>query len=299
MTSTTPAPFSTREGILSREYMHALNNVDGIRRTWTRMLDTIKTGSGLMPWVSDLLPCEGFSTLADITRGAPTITPAFVEWVAPTDADTLHWGLPFPFVIAKRLEFPGSNSYRWPTTSLNGTTECRLAWHEDDIIEVDGLVGHGLAIPLWSVTPLATEQSDLWRERATTQWDASYELEMLGDATGCMCTMEHVPIVQENPDGTHTDALCNMDPDNTDPGAFTIGCTCGATTAFDLLTDRLYDGYYLPVLGSQFTETWERTVGRWTLAWSLVGRLATANCDAPHNAPVDPLTAALSPFKTT
>ncbi len=254
--------------------MTALRPADGVRRTWQRMLEPGTTGSGIMPWVSNIGWWSEVYGVDSITLNSPILTPAFVEWSAPTLADTEHFDSPVPFVVARRIEFVGSNrTERSELLGLN-VMSCEIC---EDFTDED-IPLHGVAVPLWSVNPIESHLVDDWRHDATKHWDAHWELDLIdglnGDGTG------HWPVVREDDE----DSECGADAYGGDGS----DCDCGYEDSASLLRANMEAGVYMPSLEG-FVPSWERTVGRWTIGWFEINRIGGIEC-------LSSLVQQLSPF---
>jgi hypothetical protein len=239
---------------------------DGVRRTWQRMLEPGAAGSGIMPWVSNIgwWDVGGYRT-TDMTFGSPILTPAFVEWHAPTEKDIRHYNLPYPFVVLTQLAFVGSvHSDMWEL--LWNNAEWCTPRDGDGDGDGDGVIGselialHGVAVPVWSVNPIEAELVDDWRNTAQKQWDAHWELTLIDSlsANGD----NHWPV---------TDADGNEHPCNAYEN-YPSECDCGVAAGEQLLDENMEAGVYMPKIDG-FIPTWERTVGRWTLGWFEIRRI--------------------------
>lgn len=238
--------------------MAVLRATDGVRRTWQRMLEPGAAGSGIMPWVSNVgwWDVGGYRT-TDMTFGAPILTPAFVEWRAPTEEDISHFDLPYPFVMLTRLTFVGSDrSEIWEPLG-NNAESCEIC---DDLHGSEIMEEHGVAVPVWSVNPIETALVDDWCKVAQKQWDANWELSLIDYLSGNMD--HHWPVTDAN--GIETECAAEEN--------YVSECNCGVADGEALLDANLEAGAYMPNLDG-FLPTWERTVGRWTLGWFEIHRI--------------------------
>lgn len=236
----------------------ALRATDGVRRTWQRMLEPGAAGSGITPWVSNVgwWDVGGYCT-TDMTFGAPILTPAFVEWRAPTEEDILHFDLPYPFVILTQLTFTGSDSSEIWEPLGNNAEVCEIC---DGMFGSEIMEHHGIAIPVWSVNPIEADLVDDWKKTAQKQWDAHWELTLIDYLSGN--SDHHWEVTDTNGIG-HP---CDAEKD------YISECNCGVAAGEKLLDENLEAGVYMPNLDG-FLPTWERTVGRWTLGWFEIHRI--------------------------
>jgi hypothetical protein len=256
--------------------MDRLRGVDGVRRTWQRMLEPGAAGSGVIPWVSDLAYWDQVYTTSHVTYGTPVLTPAFVEWRSPTPDDIEHRKLPYPFVIVHQADFVGSNNWSWPSAMMNGTicddddcAERMDAYYADP----DMLSAHGFAVPLWSVNPIESRLADDWRDVAVKHWDAHHEIRQLGELSSE--SESHNTII----DSQGRTSECPSSPYGESPDDYWMReCVCGVQQEQELLDANMHAGVYFPPLGAGFQPTWERTVGRWTIGWNEISQIGGNEC---------------------
>jgi hypothetical protein len=121
--------------------------VDGVRCTWQSMLKPGASGRGIMPWVSELAWWDCEYTVSDLTNGAPTLTPAFISWRAPTAKEIFHWSLPYPFLIVTSASYVGYNDWAWAGAGCN-----LVSCGKDDCCDIGGSIfdafdsDHGVAV---------------------------------------------------------------------------------------------------------------------------------------------------------
>ena len=252
--------------------MIRLRTIDGVRRTWQRMLEPGAAGSGIMPWVSNLEYWDQSFLPSD--QHTPILTPAFIEWKAPTKADIEHRRLPYPFVIVHNATFVGSRNWIWPSVTMNsdlcGEDDCEVC--EDSFREDAGMLSeHGFPVPLWSVNPIESHLVDEWRHVAVKHWDAHPELRQLGDLSSE--SMNHYAVLEANGEETQ----CPADPDG-DGDYWMQECICGTAIEQKLLDENMCEGVYFPPIDDGFQPTWERTVGRWTLGWNAISQIGGNAC---------------------
>jgi len=240
-------------------FMERLSLIDGRRATWTRMLDDGRSGHGLVPWVSNVDWWDQISYVSHLTDNTPDLSPAFVQWRAPTTDEAEHFSdVDFPFVVAEDEFIAAFSSDLDICHPLAFNTGNNYDYHPAE-------TGQLRAIPLWAVTPIDEEFYHEWLRLSNEHWRSFPELEVIQylytdfesectDDTGeCFNSPYH-------PNGyiTYPDL-----PDNRD--------FCGRCALFQDHVERLRvtltDRLYFPNLPEPFLDVWKWGVHRYIDGW--------------------------------
>ena len=249
--------------------LRELGPVDGVRGTWSRMLEPGRRGHGLVPWIADLGWWDQVYNTTDVTQDQPILLPAIVEWSAPTLQELHEMDMGFPWVRVRKLTAFGSDGdyMRHGYIQMVCPDDDCMEWiydvnsqiidkYEDD---PDRRILYGL--PVWSVTPIDDEYARHWAKILKTHWDQFSET-------------TYIPYLSSD-----RFMGCAIFYDN--EGYCSLEQPCDACAAYQdaeqLLCDRITDTTYWPdQFDDQFAETWKWAVTRWVHAWT---RLATTRED--------------------
>jgi hypothetical protein len=238
-----------------------LSEIDGVRGTWSWMLEPGNHGYGLVPFLTNIEQDGWRGTVSSVTFDEPLLLPAFIQWQAP-DVDTYaQHETPFPVVKINGGAWLGKNG---PLDNF-----ARLTFTEDDeMYEMyDGDI-HDYACPVWSVTPIDEEFCVKWSEQFISSFE-SVDAWLL-DYVLCTNEIPHGSFV--NPVTGLEEACIGYGPDDVE-----YNCWCGAQGAVQESVDRIAEGSLWVPTDDQFDQIWSWTVNRWVRAWSSLCAYAEHN----------------------
>lgn len=238
-----------REELLrADEYVRTevLDSIDGVRGTWSWMLESGNHGYGLIPFIVDLEYWDLSLSTSSITKDAPVVVPAFVRWdsnysLGNLDRDEIHY--PGPLIRVTEFSTPFNGADPWVFIAN---------FAEADPYEPD------FAIPVWSVTPVDENFVNKWAPVFKDKW--SKEI----NSAALSLLLADAP--HEYTDYNNKEYNCYVSSNN---------CVCGLQEEIESLDKTIYstNNLWVPT-DYEFEQVWSWTISRWVRAWNEIGKLS-------------------------
>lgn len=246
-------------------FNEVLKPVDGIRGTWSWMLEKGNHGYGIVPFIVDVEYWDQIYHTIDVTKGSPEVLPAFVEWVAPVEDTYAHLEGAIPVVEIVGGWWLDNDSDLHQNMAFNN-------WWLDDHCYYESGGSLAAMAPVWSVTPISEDICAEWMNafagQAVGRFDPYISSTFLSDSDDCH---------GEYYDEYGRTLLCQGNLGEADRK-----CPCGLEQAQIDVHNAIYDKSLWVDPGSEFRDVWKWTVTRWLDGWQAMNTFAhTVNKEDP------------------
>lgn len=209
--------------------MQAIRPVDGVRGTWSWMLQEGNHGYGLVPWISNPMWWDQFDQIYEVAPqidGRPIFTPGIVEWHSPVNNDMWETVVDtsVPNLAVSACALLGTDIFESGATGTLGLN--MVNYWESRAMEYSWF-----GLPVWQVTPIDEDTAHKWSDWFYTHWNQYPELLELPHLSGWGPSHRHVEV-----DGD--EVLCDADSGQE--------CICGVEWEWDALDSRSQQGWYFP-----------------------------------------------------
>lgn len=240
-------------------YDQVLKPIDGIRGTWSWMLEDGNKGFGIVPFIVDVDWWDQTGRTSDMTKDQPEVLPAFVTWEAPSASLYNHVGHAMPVV-----EITGGS---WLTDDCYYPVMGQQNWWFDEecYYQNDNLISFS---PVWSVTPIDQD--------SYVQWAEAFESKRkLVDTL----LLESIVLNQEGYHLEYYDEHDQLQECDGYPLALGEKCPCGLEEAQEQVTRAIYDKKWWTNPGLEFENVWKWTINRWLDGWQAINTTALSKED--------------------
>lgn len=252
----------------SHEIFHeVLKPIDGIRGTWSWMLEEGNHGYGIVPFIVDVEYWDQVHSTIDVTKDKPEVLPAFVEWVAPNENTYAHLEGAIPVVeIVGGWWLDNDADYCQNMAFYN--------WWLDEYCHDENNLNIASLAPVWSVTPISEDTCNKWmsafaEQAAKSKFDSYVSSTIIADNDDYHRGYEY----GENGLWIQCPGYSSNHNEK---------CPCGLEQAQEDTHNAIYDKSLWVDLGPEFHDVWKWTITRWLDGWQAMNTFAhTVNTEDP------------------